>query len=252
MSGRRLYGAAGAYGQPTRAHRSARKASALDRTETIRLGGAGNGASSVLALQRLAGNTAVVRAITAASEVVGHAEACGTDVNLECSASASRSRTDDKTVAPPRMATNKDDGTISFAATGKLKSTFTTTVAINLAQVPPGLSDCATAKFQKLIKKHLEPHEKDHKKRFTTTKKDKSYNGTFKTKVTGTGDDATSATDDTNQKLDEAAAAEETKRADRNTAYAVDAIDPFNVNADISDCPECTGPVDEGQQEESA
>jgi hypothetical protein len=202
-----------------------------------------SGTSAVLALQRLAGNKAVSETILAGRLVVGHGGTCGDTPEMKCSASAAHSHTKSLTFSPPVPA-KAQEGVPQFKSSGTVKADFTTSVDIQLATVPPGYSDCATAKLQKLIDKKLLPHEKEHKKRFLTKNKKHSWVGIYKKtlKETGPDPDALHGTLEANLEalLDE----EVTKRKDRNEAYAVTAIDPFNVTTDISDCPECDPEAD--------
>jgi len=190
-------------------------------------------------MQRLVGNKAVSQAILATPQVVGHGT-CSAGPPLSCSAAASRSFTKNLAFAAPVQ--KKKAGSIFYEGQGTITASFTTSVTISLAKVPPGLSDCATAKLDELIKTKLEPHEKDHKKRFNTTDAKHSYNGSFSKTLKETGADAAALQASLETNLESALADEATKRQDRNNAYAIDAIDPFNVTADISDCPECKGP----------
>ncbi len=205
---------------------------------------AGRGSvEDVLLLQRLAGNSAVTRALVRLPEVVGFGS-CGDLPELECSAKASRSFT--KSVKVPAPLKKKDaEGTVTYNGKGTASAQFTTAVKISLATVPTGLSKCATGKYQTLITSKLSPHEQDHKKRFTTTLPAHSYNGAYNKTIKESGDDPAAVQASIKSKLDDALAAEVTNREARNDAYAINAIDPFRVTADLSACPECKAPKEE-------
>ncbi len=199
---------------------------------------AGQGSvEDVLLLQRLAGNSAVTRELVRLPEAIGFGS-CDDTPELECSAKASRSFT--KSIQVPAPSKKKDaEGTITYNGKGTASAQFTTAVKISLATVPTGLSKCAAGKYKTLIASKLSPHEQDHKKRFTTTLPAHSYNGAYKNAIKESGDDQAAVQASIKSKLDDALAAEVTKREERNDAYAITAIDPFHVTADISACPEC-------------
>lgn len=91
-------------------------------------------------------------------------------------------------MAPKKIKT--EDGSINYTATGKLAGSFTASVTITLAKVPPGLSKCAAGKMKTLINSKLKPHEEEHKRRFmTTTGPAHSYVGKMNESLTDTGDD---------------------------------------------------------------
>ena len=202
----------------------------------IMLGGGRATPDGVLALQRLAGNKAVEHAISAAREVVGHGS-CDAGGDFECTAAATRTPSKSMTVSTTPK--KQKDGTYIHKGSGTLTSTFKTSVSISLAQAPSGLSKCATDKFNALIKNKLNPHEQDHKRRFTTTDPKHAYNGTFTKTLKETGDDPSSVESSIKGKLESEHDTEVSKRETRNDKHAIDAIDPFKVSVDISDCPEC-------------
>lgn len=204
-------------------------------------GGGINGAARMLALQRLAGNAAVQRAITVYREA--ESGSCSAGPELQCTAKVSRKHTRPITVSKPKKIKN-DDGSTSYTATGKLAGTFTATVNITLATVPGGLSKCATKKMKALIKNDLEPHEQEHKRRFLTKDPAHSYVGKMNESLTETGDDPAALQASIMEQLKSKFDSELAERETRNQQYAVDDIDPFVVTADISDCPECQ-PQDE-------
>ncbi|MBW3651737.1 MAG: hypothetical protein KY458_14325 [Actinobacteria bacterium] len=205
------------------------------------LGGGVNGARRLLALQRLAGNAAVQRAITVARQVDGGSCSAGPD--LHCTAKVSRKHTRPITVSKPKKV-KAPDGSITYAATGTLKGSFTASVTISLAKVPSGLSKCASGKMKTLIATQLKPHEEEHKRRFMTTDPAHSYVGKMNQSLTDTDSDPAALQSSILQRLRDSFDAELAARVARNQQYAVDAIDPFVVTADISDCPECQ-PKDE-------
>lgn len=210
----------------------------VGRVTGSRLLEARSGTAAVLALQRLAGNKAVSETILAGRQLVGHAGTCGETPEMKCSASSAQTYTKSLTFTPPAP-TKAQEGVPQFKSSGTVKADFTTSVDIQLATVPPGYSECATAKLQKLIDKKLLPHEKEHKKRFLTKNKKHSWVGTYKKTLKETGPDADALHGTLEANLEALLDEEVTKRKDRNEAYAVTAIDPFNVTTDISDCPEC-------------
>jgi hypothetical protein len=206
----------------------------------LRLRSGRSSLDDVLQLQRLAGNRAVTAELVHRPAVVGFG-ACDAGPELECSAKASRSYS--KSLAVPAPTRKKDkEGNVTYAGKGTVTAQFTTSVKINLASVPSGLSKCATGKYKTLIKTKLSPHEQDHKQRFTTTAPAHAYNGTFTKTIKETGDDPASVQSSIKQQLVDALDAEVPEREARNDAHAIDAIDPFHVTADISDCPECSSP----------
>ncbi len=197
-----------------------------------------SGPSLVLALQRLAGNKAVSETILGSRPVVGHAEACGVDLpDLKCSASSSPSHTKSLTFSAP--VPTKKKKIAQYKSIGTLTADFTMTVDIQLATVPSGLSDCATGKLQALIDNRLLPHEKKHEERFKTEKKKHCWVGTYETTLKATDPDPDTLHGTLETNLEALLDAEIAKRKKRNDAYAVTAIDPFKVTADISSCPEC-------------
>jgi hypothetical protein len=197
----------------------------------------GSRARAALAQQALAGNRAVVQAVARAHEVEGHGE-CTAGPPLECSAKASRRSK--KALSIPAPTRKKDkEGNVTYKATGKATGTFASTVAIDLASVPDGLSKCATKKIKALINGPLKKHENDHKRRFLTTDPEHAYNGTWTKAVTETGDDPDTVKSSIADQLNTAFDDEAASRQQRNDDYAISAIDPFSVTADISACPEC-------------
>lgn len=202
---------------------------------------AGSGSiDDVLLLQRLAGNQAVTHEVLRLPEAVGFG-ACEDGPVLECSAKANRTSSKSISVGPPAKKKDKD-GTVTYNGKGSLTAQFASTVKISLATVPGGLSKCATGKYKSLIQTKLSPHEQDHKRRFLTTDPSHSYNGQVTKTIKESGDDPSSIVSSIKSQLGDAFDTELSDRQARNDAYAIDAIDPFNVTADISDCPECAAP----------
>lgn len=197
----------------------------------------GSRVRSALAQQALAGNRAVVQAVAHAHEVEGHGE-CTAGPPLECSAKASRRSKKALSIPAPTRKRDKE-GNVTYKATGKATGTFTSTVSIDLASVPDGLSKCATKKIKALINGPLKKHENDHKRRFLTTDPEHAYNGTWTKAVTETGDDPDTVKSSIADQLNTAFEEEAASRQQRNDDYAISAIDPFSVTADISECPEC-------------
>ncbi len=193
-------------------------------------------AREALAVQATAGNRAVQRAIVDAGVAVGYGT-CSTP-DLACSAKANRSF--DSGVNPGTTKKSKDnDGNVVYVATATASAAFKTAVEIHLAQVPDGLSACAAGKLKRLVDTKLAAHEQDHKRRFLTTDPAHSYIGRWSKKVTAASDDRATAESEAMAKGQTALDDEAAAREQRNDAYAIDAIDPFSVSADISDCPEC-------------
>lgn len=198
----------------------------------------GSRARDVVALQRLAGN----RAVTATLERVADGSAvglgtCGTP-ELTCTAKAEREHTKNISVGIPAKKRDRAGNTV-YKATGTVTARFKTNVVIDLATVPDGLSDCAAKKVAAMIETKLKPHEEAHKARFLTTRPQHAYVGTFTKQLSETSDDPATAQSTVKDNLDLALDEEVTNRIDRNDRYAIDAIDPFHVTTDISDCPEC-------------
>lgn len=200
----------------------------------------GSRSREALAMQQLAGNAAVQRAIVATS-VEGRGS-CSTP-ELRCSAKANRSY--DSGTTPGRTKKGRDtDGNTVYTGAATGFATFKTSVDIHLATVPDGLSDCATRKLQRLIDTKLAPHEQDHKRRFLTTLPAHRYVGKWSQKVTATADDQPTAESEAMAKAQTAIDDEAAKRTEQNDKYAIEAIDPFAVTADISECDECKGDSD--------
>lgn len=201
-------------------------------------GGAINGAGRMLALQRLAGNAAVQRAITVYRQAGGGS--CGAGPSLRCTAKVSRTHSRPVTVSAPKKLA-AEDGSTSYEATGDLNGTFTATVNISLAKVPPGLSECAGEKMKALIEGKLKPHEEEHERRFLTTDPAHSYVGEMKESLTDNGKNPAALQKSILERLKASFDKELAARQLRNQKYAVTDLDtpPFVVNADISDCPEC-------------
>jgi hypothetical protein len=197
----------------------------------------GSRARLALAQQVSAGNQAVVQAVARAHEVEGHGE-CTAGPPLECSAKASRESQKALKIPVPTRKRDKA-GNVTYKATGKATGTFTSTVSIDLASVPDGLSTCAAKKIKALIDGPLKNHELNHKRRFLTTDPKHAYNGTWKKAVTETGDDPDTVQSTIAARLESAFDEEAASRQQRNDDHAITAIDPFSVTADISKCPEC-------------
>jgi hypothetical protein len=158
---------------------------------------------------------------------------------LTCTARAEREHSKHIQIGPPKKTRDREKNTI-YKATGTVASSFKTNVVIDLATVADGLSECASKKVAALIKTKLKPHEEDHKARFLTKNAKHSYVGPFSKSISDTSDDPATAQTNVHDKLEAALDAEVAKRVERNDAYAIDAIDPFHVTTDISDCPECS------------
>lgn len=197
----------------------------------------GSRVSTALALQRLAGNRAVALAATSSAEAIGFGS-CTAGPDLECSAKADR-RSSKKLSVPVPTKKKDREGNVTYKATGAVTGTFTTKVNISLASAPDGLSKCANKVIQGLINTKLKPHEDDHKRRFTTADPQHAYSGTWTAKVTETGDDPATVQSSIASQLETLFSDQASLRAERNDAYAIAAIDPFHVTADISACPEC-------------
>lgn len=200
-------------------------------------GDSGSRVRTALAQQASAGNRAVVQAVAYAHEVEGHGE-CTAGPPIECSAKASRRSKKAVKIPAPKGKRDKD-GNVTYKATGKVTGTFATTVSIDLASVPDGLSKCAAKKIKALINGPLKRHEYDHQRRFLTTDPEHAYNGTWTKAVTETGDDPDTVKSTIAAQLDTAFDEEAASRQQRNDDHAITAIDPFTVTADISGCPEC-------------
>jgi hypothetical protein len=197
----------------------------------------GSRAREAIALQGLAGNHAVSEAIAGRSTAVGFGT-CSTP-DLQCTAKASRAHSKNLQVGAPSQKKDENDN-VTYTVKGTISSNFTTTVNINLAAVPAGLSECAAGKLRDLINTKLKPHEDDHKARFLTSDPKHNWVGPFSKSVTKEGDDGASVQAEVKSELDSALSDEVSAREIRNDDYAINAIDPFNVTADISDCPECS------------
>lgn len=195
----------------------------------------GSRARHALTMQSLAGNAAVQRALVESS-VEGHAT-CSTP-ELACSAKANRSY--DSGTSPGSTKKSRDgEGNTVYTSTATGFATFKTTVDIHLATVPGGLSECATRKLQHLIDTKLSPHEQDHKTRFLTALPAHRYVGKWSEKVKATASDQATAEADAMAKAQTAIDDQATTRTEQNDKYAIEAIDPFSVTADISECDEC-------------
>ena len=224
-------------GPDTRARSSSTRPAA---PAVVQLRAGAGSIEDVLLLQRLAGNQAVTREVLQLPDVVAFG-ACEDGPLLECSAKASRTSSKSLSIGPPAKKKDKE-GNVTYNGKGSLTAQFASTVKISLATVPSGLSKCATGKYKALIKTKLSPHEQDHKKRFLTTDPQHSYNGLVQKTIKESGDDASSVMSSIKTQLNDAFDTELSDRQTRNDAYAIDAIDPFHVTADISDCPECKAP----------
>jgi len=198
----------------------------------------GSRSREALALQRLAGNQAMQRAMVDGGVAIGNGS-CSTD-ELQCTARANRTY-DSATNAGKTKKAKDAEGNVVYTGAATASATFRTTVDIHLAKVPEDASACVKKKLQTLIDKKLKPHELDHKQRFLTTSPKHSYVGSWSKKVTAASDDKATAESEAMAKAQTAIDDEAAKRTERNDDYAINAIDPFSVTADISDCPECQG-----------
>lgn len=190
------------------------------------------------ALQRLAGNRAVAAAIAIGDDTATGQGTCSTP-ELTCTARAEREHSKNIQIGPPKKTRDRENNTI-YKATGTVASRFKTNVLIDLATVPDGLSECASKKVATLIRTKLKPHEEDHKARFLTQNAKYSYVGPFSKSISDTSDDPATAQTNVHDQLEAALDVEVAKRIERNDDYAINAIDPFHVTTDISECPECS------------
>lgn len=195
----------------------------------------GSRAREALALQQLAGNRAVQRALIDGGTAIGNGS-CATD-ELRCTAKANR--TYDSSTTPGKTKKSKGKSGVTYTGSATASATFKTGVEIHLATVPEDASQCVKTKMQALIDKKLKPHELNHKQRFLTTNPKYSYVGGWSKKLTATSDDKDTAESEAMTKAQTAIDDEAAKRTERNDEYAINAIDPFSVTADISNCPEC-------------
>jgi hypothetical protein len=188
-------------------------------------------ANAVLALQRSAGNQAVVEFLTArprtAPTVAG-----GGSVSLHGDTRATydggTSAWAPRSMRRSRACTDCPEDNPCVHAVGQFSIRYHVDVDISMPAVPGGLTECQERNVRTFLRTVLAPHEQDHARRFRT------YNGRTVHPIdfTGCGTEALQA------HLQQIHDDEESKRQSDADALSA-AIDPFNRTVDL-DCEDTT------------
>ena len=187
----------------------------------------------VTALQRTAGNRAVVAALTGSrqAEAIASGSGSGRSVSLH-------GRTDAaydggrSAVLGQRVRRGSDcdcpDGEACLQTTGRLRVRYRVRVTITMPDVPSGLTPCQQRRVRAFLSQVLRPHEEDHARRFRT------YNGTTTRRFRADGCGRADLRANTQSRLQQMHDSEAVEREQRANALSAE-IDPFERTVDL-DC----------------
>lgn len=183
-------------------------------------------------LQGVAGNAAVQRMLESSTFVgqPAHGSGSGEGVTVHGETvphfDGGTGTVVDRRVTRGRTCTDCPEGKCVHVK-GTLMLNYHMDVDIIMPDVPPGLSECKTARFRTFINTTLRDHENEHKRRFET------YNGTRRIPF----DLTECGQEDIQSKLQELHDDDAQKRADRAQALSDDLDNPpFNKKVDLSGC----------------
>lgn len=184
--------------------------------------------SSVLELQRTAGNAAVAQILTKPPQPSPIVHNGGPSVSLHGDTTAAfdggTSKWTPKSMKRAKSCTECPEDDPCLHAVGTFNVTYKADVTIKMPDVPDGLTACQERRVRSFLRDVLGPHEREHARRFHT------YDGTTTHRIDFTGCGTTSL----QEHLQEIHDKEEGKRhTDAESLSA--AIDPFDKPIDL-DC----------------